>query len=374
MLTFQTRTGLSALVLTTLALVACGGSAGNGATGSPPDSGASASGDDDSSGGNGNGNGDDGSGDDTNGADAGSADASSSDASTHDSGTSADGGSHADGGTGSDGGTADGGGSDAGATDTLDSNRLRLLTSYDTYLHQYASTAQSNGLSSSVGGVCDILAKLDPSSVAVFNTLTTRLQGSKLRDGSSMLWHITRIYRITGGQGATATDPGSCGGGEFNRMIMSMDPLLQQTLVEANADEGAQASDGTYDIADIYTGSDSYWRDSHDLGGPHAPFDLSDEADNGAPRGQVQYFTDPTSSLAHSPLGREDLTSLVDPYAIEMDQDYDCPHNSNPLCSYTFYGDLCFPESSTLGLDLFTKRYGDVDATWASAMCSTSGN
>jgi hypothetical protein len=367
-LTPKTRTGLSALVLATLALVACGGSSGNGATGAQPDSGTSASGDDDSS----NSNGDDGSGDDTNGADAGRADASAGDASTHDGGTN-DGGDG--GGSISDGGTADGGGkggSDAGATDTLASNRLRLLTSYDSYLHQYASTAQSNGLSSSVGGVCDILAKLDPSSIAVFDTITTRLQGSTLRDGSSMLWHITKVYRITGGQGATATDPGTCGGGEFNRMIMSMDAQLQQTLVEANADLGAQASDGTYDIADIDSGSDSFWRDSHDLGGPHAPFDLSDETDNGAPRGQVQYFTDPTSSLANSPLGREDLTSLVDPYAIEMDEDYDCPHNSNPLCSYTFYGDLCFPESTTLGLDLFTKRYGDVDASWANAMCSGS--
>lgn len=65
---------------------------------------------------------------------------------------------------------------------------------------------------------------------------------------------------------------------------------------------------------------------SHDLGGAHAPFDISDETDNGAPRGQVQYFSDLTGAAATAPLGRTDLTTLVDPYAREMDQDYDCLH------------------------------------------------
>src|SRR6185503_21158081 len=109
-----------------------------------------------------------------------------------------------------------------------------------------------------------------------------------------------------------------CGGGEYNRMIMQDDMTLHAAMVAANADKGATP----YDIADIPMGG--FWRDSHDLGGPHAPFDLSDETNDGAPRGQTQYFSDPASAVANAPLGRMDLTTLVDPLALEMDHDYDC--------------------------------------------------
>ncbi len=263
--------------------------------------------------------------------------------------------------SGATGGAAPDGGTGGGATsaDTLASNRDRLLGTYLDYLIGNATTPQSNGLSgSNVKTVCDIWSKLDPSSRDVFLTLTARLQGSVLGDdGSSMLLHITKIYRISGGQGATATDPGSCGGGEYNRMIMSQDAHLHASQLAANAHMGAVQSNGKHDIADIP--AVSFWRDSHDLGGPHAPFDLSDETDQGAPRGQTQYFTDPTSTLANSPLGRMDLMTLVDPYAVEMDQDYDCVHNSNPDCAYVTYGPLCFPETSLPGTDVYTKSYGD---------------
>ena len=115
---------------------------------------------------------------------------------------------------------------------------------------------------------------------------------------------------------------------------VSMDDELHASQLAANQHQGARQSNGRYDIADAPT-KGTFWRDSHDAGGPHAPFDLSDETDQGAPRGQTQYFSDPTSALANMPLGRQDLTTLVDPYALEMDQDYDCVHNSNPSCSYT---------------------------------------
>jgi hypothetical protein len=251
---------------------------------------------------------------------------------------------------------------DSGATaDTLDANRNRLLKTYLEYLKQNPTQTQSNGLSgSNVSSACDLWQKLDPSSQAVFLTLTARMQGSILgQDGTSMLSHVTRVYRISGGQGATATAPGSCGGGEYNRMIMSMDPELQAAQLAANQHQGARQPNGKYDIADIP--SSSYWRNSHDVGGPHSPFDLSDETNQGAPRGQTQYFSDPTSALAHSPLGRMDLTTLVDPYALEMDQDYDCVHNSNPLCTYVTYGPLCAPETSLLGTAVYTKSYGSFD-------------
>ena len=182
-----------------------------------------------------------------------------------------------------------------------------------------------------------------------------------------MLSHITKVYRITGGQGATSSDPGSCGGGEYNRMIMSMDAALQAAQLAANKDQGALQSNSKYDIGDAVPSS--FWRDSHDLGGPHAPFDVSDETDTGAPRGQTQYFSDPNSTLANAALGRQDLTTLVDPYAIEMDQDYDCVHNSNPLCTYTTYGALCFPQTAELGTQIYTATYGSYGASYSPSLC-----
>lgn len=251
----------------------------------------------------------------------------------------------------------------APAVDTLDANRARLLSTYVDFLKN-AQAPQSNGLSAdNATSACTAWSGLAPSAQLVFITLTARLQASKLgTDGSSMLSHVTKIYRIAGGENATADDPGSCGGGEFNRMIMSMDTALHGALVAANQHEGEPQS-GKLDISDAV--NDSFWRDSHDLGGPHAPFNLSDETDNGAPRGQTQFFADPATAVANAPLGRQDLETLVDPLALEMDQDYDCPHNSNPACSYTFYGPLCIPESTKSGVDLYTKNYGNPEANWA---------
>ena len=256
-----------------------------------------------------------------------------------------------------------------GGGDDLDSNRDRLLGTYYDFLKASVTTPQSNGLSgSTVTSVCDVWKKLDPSSQAVYLTLTARMQGSKLRvDGASMLHHVVKLYRLVGGEGATATSNGSCGGGEFNRMIMSMDPVLHDAQVAASTHKGAKQSDGKYDISDVVPAS--FWRDSHDAGGPHGPFDLSDETDQGAPRGQTQYFRDPTSTLAKSPLGRQDLGTLVDPLALEMDQDYDCVHNSNPSCSYVTYGPACFPMASKSGVDIYTASYGGIDPTWKPKGC-----
>lgn len=125
--------------------------------------------------------------------------------------------------------------------------------------------------------------------------------------------------------------------------------------------QGAQP----YDISDITT----FWRDSHDAGGPHAPFDLSDETDDDVPRGQTQYFKDPTSTIANTALGRPDIMNVVDPYALEFDHDYDCVHNSNPDCSYVFYGPVCAPESNQPGTALYSAKYGDFISSWIPTGC-----
>jgi hypothetical protein len=246
--------------------------------------------------------------------------------------------------------------------DTLDGNRNRLLATYYAWLEADPNTQQSNGLlGRNLHSVCDLWAGLDPSSQDVFRTITHRLWGATLADGSHALSHVTKLYRVIGGQGATATSVGSCGGGEYNRMIMQQDITLHAAQLAANTHQGAQP----YDLADITT----YWRDSHDAGGPHGPFDLSDETNDGAPRGQTQYFKDPASQVANTALGRMDLTTLVDPYALEMDQDYDCTHNSNPDCSYTFYGPACAPETNEPGTAIYAGNYGDFISSWIPSGC-----
>jgi len=256
------------------------------------------------------------------------------------------------------------------SADTLDANRDRLLATYLAYLAAHPG-AQSNGLDgATLGSVCDLWTRLHPSDRAVWLTLTARMQGSRLAsDGQSMLRHVTRIYRVVGGQNASATDAGSCGGGEYNRILMSMDGALHAALVAAATNQGAAGTGGLFDLADVPADASRFWRDSHDVGGPHAPFDLSDETEDGAPRGQVQYFRDPTSAAANAPLGRTDLTTLVDPSALEMDQDYDCVHSSNPSCSYVTYGPLCAPQASKIGVDLYESNYGPVESGWHPAGC-----
>jgi hypothetical protein len=261
------------------------------------------------------------------------------------------------------------GGPDAAATadapatfpDTLAGQRDRLLATYYAYLEANANTQMTNGLlGRDLHSVCEVWSALQPSARDVFLTLTHRLYGSKLADGTPALDLVTKVYRIAPGTGATQTDPGSCGG-EGNRMIMAMDLRLHDALLAANVRQGA----APYDVADITT----YWRNSHDLGGPHAPFDLSDETNDGAPRGQVQYFRDPSSPAANAALGRPDIMDVVDPLALEMDQDYDCTHNSNPDCSYTFYGPACAPETNEVGTAIYSGNYGDFAATWKPAGC-----
>jgi hypothetical protein len=248
-------------------------------------------------------------------------------------------------------------------------NRDRLLATYFDRLKSIPDVPQSNGLlGRDLASVCDMWNRLDASSQNTFLTLTARLQGSVLgSDGTAALDHVVAVHRIIGGEGASGADPGSCGGGEFNRMIMSIDGQLHGALVAANDNEGDENGAGVFDIADIQ--EDSSWRDSNDAAGPHGPFDLSDETEDGAPRGQVHFFRDPASPQASVPLGRIDVADLVDPFALEMDHDFDCAHNSNPNCEYTFYGRFCFPQSTRLGTDIYTGNYGDFEPGWRPAGC-----
>src|SRR5438093_81917 len=91
--------------------------------------------------------------------------------------------------------------------DTLDGNRNRLLATYLAYLQAQPDTQMTNGLvGKDLHSVCDVWTQLQPSARDVFLTLTHRLYGSKLADGTDALSLVTKIYRIAPGTGATATD------------------------------------------------------------------------------------------------------------------------------------------------------------------------
>jgi hypothetical protein len=80
-------------------------------------------------------------------------------------------------------------------------------------------------------------------------------------------------------------------------------------------------------------------------------------------------FSDPASLLANTALGRLGVETVVDPYALEVDQVYDCVEDANPLCSYVSYGTLCSLQPSLLGTAIYTQNYGDFGSTWQPANC-----
>jgi hypothetical protein len=69
------------------------------------------------------------------------------------------------------------------------------------------------------------------------------------------------------------------------------------------------------------------------------------------------------------PPGRIDLETVVDPYALEIDEDYNCPHASNPDCAYRSYGPLCSPEASRLGAAIYVEHDGDFEPAWRPPGC-----
>jgi len=251
------------------------------------------------------------------------------------------------------------------APGTTATDRDRLLGTYLTYLQAHPG-AMSNGLDgASLTSVCQMWTQLTPSAQSVFLTITARLERSVIyADDSTMLSRVTKLYRIAGGNGSTAVDPGQCGG-SGNRLVIAIDPTLHSTLETVNSAQGKVGGESV--IADA--AATSFWRDSHDSAGPHAPFTQSDETEGGAPRGQTHYFIDPTTAPATAPLGIIDLMTLVEPFALEIDQDYDCFHASNPLCNYTLYGPLCAQRPDKRGVDIFIEGYGAVDLAWRPAGC-----
>ncbi len=127
--------------------------------------------------------------------------------------------------------------------------------------------------------------------------------------GSAMaLDHVFRVWAING------TDPGCCGGvnccnggGEWHRTFFSADDLLIAAL------------------RSIHAGL-PLWAQSNDFGGPHDPFDQSDETIPGSPRGQVHFWSNDGKAGV---LQRNGVEGLSDPHVVEMDSDYNILHDSS---------------------------------------------
>ena len=213
------------------------------------------------------------------------------------------------------GAVADAGPDDAGpetpAPITLGDHRDRLLDSYAA-VHALADR-------------CAAWSAFDDVQRGVFLTITDQLgkrsfltlgpaDPDEPRTGDDLdmaLAHVTTLYAVNGKKPGTF---GGCGGGEFNRMFYSADDALLSRL------------------RSVGTGLPA-WRDTEDLAGPHEPFDQSNETEEGAPRGQVHFFT-AAAAAAPPVLERNGVEGVVDGNIVEHDIDYNLLHDSCPECSY----------------------------------------
>jgi hypothetical protein len=117
--------------------------------------------------------------------------------------------------------------------------------------------------------------------------------------------HVTKIWAINGaGSG--------CGGGDDNRMYLSMNDTLTSVM------------------RNFYWGLPG-WDDSSDLKGAHAPFTNSSETLHGQPRGQAHFWRWNSEATV---LSRPGVYGVYDPQIVEIDIDYNFWHNSNPECYY----------------------------------------
>lgn len=179
---------------------------------------------------------------------------------------------------------------------------------------------------------CELWGDLSPSQRGAFLTITHRLQIATILDllgaPSPLLDHTTALYAIHGNEERRPWEL-PCGGINANRLFFSMDTgawsaLALARLAPANqpvvADFGATGGDGPVRAR--------RWRDTRD--DPHAPFDASTESQRGGPRVQTHFFSD----LVARPLVDRGAgtAGIVDPYLLEVDQDYDFFHSSDTEC------------------------------------------
>jgi hypothetical protein len=187
----------------------------------------------------------------------------------------------------------------------------------------------------------------------VFLTLTHRMYLSETPDGTTMLDHVARLHLVLGG-GVSGNE---CGDATNNRLFASMDQTLWQLMIDAWNDE-LRVTDGG-------AAGDTFWAHTNDLAGPHEPFDASAETQAGLhclvlvelpsslpPTAQAHYFQAGSAARVDRGPG---IQLPADPFLLEIDHDFDCFHQSNPIC-----GDF---------LDRYVSHYGDYEADWRPTGC-----
>jgi hypothetical protein len=137
--------------------------------------------------------------------------------------------------------------------------------------------------------------------------------------GSEMaLDHVFKYWAVNGSDTSCCSGTDCCnGGGEWHRTFFSADDKLIGYF------------------RDIHSGLPE-WADSNDFGGPHAPFTQSDETQQGSPRGQTHFWAKDSEATV---LMRNGVVGVMDPHVVEIDNDYNILHDSNPEGTYSFtYG------------------------------------
>ncbi len=143
--------------------------------------------------------------------------------------------------------------------------------------------------------------------------------------GSSMAFaHVFKLWTVNGsdpGCSCTETSDGyhCCnGGGEWHRMFFTADDELIDHFRRTSA-------------------ALPEWHASTDLAGPHAPFTQSAET-QASPRGQTHFWANDSQAVT---LARRGVTGVLEPHIVELDNDYNLLHDSNPEGCYGFFGLGC---------------------------------
>jgi hypothetical protein len=139
--------------------------------------------------------------------------------------------------------------------------------------------------------------------------------------------HIFKIWAVNGSDTGCCGGTDCCnGGGEWHRTFFSADDALIGHL------------------RDIHSGLPE-WADSNDFAGPHDPFTQSSETQQGTPRGQTHFWSADGDATT---LSRNGVEGVSDAHIVEIDNDYNFFHDSNPEGTY----------SSTYGRAVY-KRHWD---------------
>lgn len=198
---------------------------------------------------------------------------------------------------------------------------------------------------------CAAWGGMSPPQQGVFLTTTDLLgkrvfieNGDQARQDEGQLMvldRVTKLYAVRG-----ASPPGTCDGGDNNRIYFSADREL-------------------IDMIRNYEWGLPMFGKSRDIKGPHAPFNGSRETRIGQPTGQMHFWKWDRACTAEITqacnedrdtmvLQRKGVEGIDDPWIFEVDIDYNLMHDSNPECEY----------GGTTGREKYTKKWWYKGKAW----------